>query len=43
MGPWPWYVIGLVLLCAIACLVAYAPFPVARKIQRIKFDKRKNK
>jgi len=33
LGPWPWYVIGLVLLCAVACLIVYAPFPIARKIR----------
>jgi hypothetical integral membrane protein (TIGR02206 family) len=33
MGPWPWYVMGLVLLCAVACLLVYAPFPIFKKIR----------
>ncbi len=36
MGPWPWYLIGLVLLCAVASLIVYAPFPIARKLRSIK-------
>jgi hypothetical integral membrane protein (TIGR02206 family) len=36
MGPWPWYLLGLVLLCVFACLLAYAPFPMARVIRTMK-------
>jgi hypothetical integral membrane protein (TIGR02206 family) len=25
-GPWPWYLLGLALLCVCMCLVCYAPF-----------------
>lgn len=33
LGPWPWYVIGLVFLCVTVSLLVYAPFPIARKMQ----------
>lgn len=33
MGPWPWYLLGLGVMCAVACLVCYAPFYVVRKFQ----------
>jgi hypothetical integral membrane protein (TIGR02206 family) len=33
MGPWPWYLIGLVVLCVVACFLVYTPFPIARALQ----------
>jgi len=33
LGPWPWYVVGLVLLCIVASLLVYAPFPVVNKLR----------
>jgi hypothetical integral membrane protein (TIGR02206 family) len=33
MGPWPWYVIGLVILCIAACFLVYTPFPIARALR----------
>ena len=36
MGPWPWYLIGLVLLCIAACFVVYLPFPIVRALRTLK-------
>ena len=33
LGPWPWYIVGLVGLCAAACFITYAPFALARKMR----------
>ncbi len=31
MGPWPWYIVGLVGLCVIACFLVYTPFLIMRR------------
>ena len=33
LGPWPWYVVGLVGVCVVVCFVSYAPFALVNKIR----------
>ena len=33
LGPWPWYLVGLTVLCVIVFVLCYLPFPVLRKIK----------
>lgn len=36
MGPWPGYLIGLIILCMAACFLVYLPFPIARALRNKK-------
>ena len=33
LGPWPWYIVGLMGLCVVVCFVTYAPFALAKKMR----------
>lgn len=34
LGPWPYYVLGLMAIAVAACWLVYLPFPLARRIRR---------
>ena len=34
MGPWPWYILGLVMLVVTVCLLCYMPFAVQDRLGR---------
>jgi hypothetical integral membrane protein (TIGR02206 family) len=34
LGPWPYYVLGLMAIAVAACWLVYLPFPLARRLRR---------